>query len=110
MSRLNQNRNFLELLTHSNKKLQKSLIENASKDQIYSICEIVLNILNGNLNLDKKEIEKLARKKKQLRLLVNKGSIKNKKHLIQKGGFIQFLIPAIITGLASIVSSIIEKS
>lgn len=110
LTRIDENKNFLNLLCHSKKKIQKLLIENASRDQIYSICEIFLNILNGNIPLDKEVLKRLSTKKRQLRQLVKRGPVKEKKYLIQKGGFLQLLIPALITGLASIVSSVIEKA
>jgi len=110
MDRIEKNKNFLQLLCTSNSNLQKALIKNASKDQIFSICEIILNLLNGNLKIREDDLQKLSKKKKLLRELIKKGSsIKKKKFLIQRGGFLQFLIPALITGLASVVSSVIEK-
>ena len=109
-NRIKSNINYLKLLLNSNNRLQKSLIQNASKEQIYSLCEIILNILNGNIKLSDEEFKKLDKKKKLLRYLVhNKTSIKKKKYLIQKGGFLQFLIPSLITGIASIVSSLIDR-
>lgn len=109
MSSAEKNKNFLELLCHSKNKFRKTLIENASNDQIESICEIVLNILNGNIELSEKQIKKLSKKKELLRALVKSGPAKEKKKLIQKGGFLQLLIPSIISGLATIVSSLISK-
>ena len=109
MEQIDQNKHFLSLFCSSPRKVQHALIKNATKSQIYSICEIVLNILKGNLKLPQEEIEKLQKKKKVLRSLMKRSSLKTKKHLIQRGGFLQFLIPSIITGLASIVSSLIKK-
>lgn len=110
MSHVLKNKNFLQLLTKSNKKIQKSMIKNASKEQIKSICEIVLNLLSGNIKLDQEDLSKLYKKRNSLRELIKKQSIKKKKYLIQKGGFIQFLIPALISGLATVISSVIQKS
>lgn len=110
MSHVLKNKNFLQLLTNSNKKIQKSMIKNASKEQIKAICEIVLNLLSGNINLDQKDLVKLHKKRKTLRDLIKKQSIKKKKYLIQKGGFIQLLLPALISGLATVISSVIQKS
>lgn len=110
MSHVLKNKNFLQLLTKSNKKIQKSMIKNASKEQIKSICEIILNLLSGNIKLDQEDLSKLYKKRNSLRELIKKQSIKKKKYLIQKGGFIQFLIPALISGLATVISSVIQKS
>ena len=53
MSRIIQNKNFLNLLCQNinKKKYLNSLIKNATKNQIYYICEIVLNLLKGNIPL-----------------------------------------------------------
>lgn len=109
MEHIDQNKHFLHLLCSSPRRVQHTLIKNATKSQIYSICEIVLNILKGNLKLPEEEIQKLQKKKKLLRDLMKRSTLKTKKHLIQRGGFLQFIIPSIITGLASIVSSLIKK-
>lgn len=110
MSCVEKEIHFLKLICNCDKKLKKHLIIGASKKQIHALCEIVLNLLNGNIKLSEKDFEKLSRKRKQLRELIKKSSLKKKKYLVQKGGFIQFLIPAIISGLATIVSSVIQKS
>lgn len=109
MSRIFKNKNFLQLLCSSNKKQKKVLIENASSDQIKSICEIIINLLRGNIKLDEHDLEKLRKKKKSFREIVKKGSIKRRKYLIQKGGFIQYLIPALVSGLATVLSSFVES-
>ena len=45
-----------------------------------------------------------------LRDSIKHSSLSEKKHiLIQKGGFLQFVIPAVISGLATIISSVISK-
>lgn len=110
MSKVKLNQEFLNLLCKSKPKLQKSLINNASKVQIDSICEIILNILNGNLKVSENEFKRLNLKKSLLRTLIKRGPLKKKKFLIQRGGFLQVLIPSIIAGLATVVSSIIEKA
>lgn len=109
MSYALKNKNFLQLLTNSNKKLQKSMIKNASKDQIKAICEVVLNLLSGNIKLNQEDLSKLYKKRKSLRELLKRQSIKKKKYLIQKGGFIQFLVPALISGLATVLSSVFQQ-
>jgi hypothetical protein len=41
---------------------------------------------------------------------VKKSNLASKKKiLVQNGGFLQFLIPAVITGISEIVSSLISK-
>lgn len=109
MNRIKANRDFLGLLCYSNKKLRDLLIKNANKEQIYTLCEIILNILNGNLKLSEDQLQKLSKIKAKLRNIIKRSSLKKKKYLIQKGGFLQILIPSIISGLATIISSFISK-
>ena len=63
-NRIKSNINYLKLLLSSNSKLQKALIQNASKEEIYSLFEIILYILKGNIKLSDEEINKLDKKKK----------------------------------------------
>ena len=84
----------------------------ALKDNKIKICECILNIINGQIKLSKEDFEKLKPYKNLFRKLLTKNTkIKEKKRLIiQKGGFLQILIPAIISGLASIISSAISSN
>jgi len=94
------------------KENQKDVIKRAKGPLINKICECILNILNGKIKISSDEFEKLKPYKNLFRkLLVKKTKLKEKKRLIiQKGGFLQILIPAIISGLATIISSAIAKS
>jgi hypothetical protein len=90
---------------------QKDLLNRAKGPFINKICECILNIIEGRVKISNKDFEKLKPYKNLFRKLVKKNTkLKEKKKLIiQKGGFLQILIPAIISGLASIISSVISK-
>ena len=106
------NKELLIVLSKCQKKLRNSIIENASKDNINSICECILNVSNGNVHINQHTYKKLKPFSKTFKkLLDRKTKIKDKKQLIiQKGGFLQFLIPAIVSGIASIISSTISSN
>jgi hypothetical protein len=111
MNRVKKNNNLLELVATSKKKLRNSIIKGSDKEFIYSICECILNVMNGNIKLDKKTFDKLKVYKQTFKKLLKKSKLNEKKNLIvQKGGFLEFLIPAVISGISSIVSSLIEKN
>ena len=101
---------LLEILPKCNKKVINSIIKNSNKDFIYTLCECVLNVLNGNIKISKNIQDKLKHKKNFLRKLIKKSSIDNKKKIIQKGGFLEILIPSIISGIASIIGSAINNN
>ena len=105
------NRHLLKSLATNNKKLRKVIIENSPKGLIEAICSCILNTLGGNIKLTDEDKKHLVKYKNILRKLTNKSTLKEKrKILVQKGGFLQFLFPAVITGISSIVSSIISSN
>lgn len=110
-NRFTSNKEFLILLSNCHKKLRNSIITHSKKEQILAIAECVLNVLNGNIQIDSDTFQKLKPFNKTFKKLLNrKTGIKAKKRLIiQKGGFLQFLIPAIVSGIATIVSSVISN-
>ena len=60
------------------------------------LCEISHNVLKGNVSLDRSQKAKATRYKQTFRKLANKKvSFKTKQNLIQRGGFLPFLIPLI---------------
>ena len=93
------------------KENQKDIIRKAKGPLINKICECILNIINGKIKISSQDFEKLKPYKNLFRkLLVKRTGLGEKKRLIiQKGGFLQILIPAIISGLASIISSAISS-
>ena len=111
LNRLSKNKNYLCLLSNCKNKLRKVIVSNSNKDQIYSVCECILNVSSGNVKLNDEDFTKLKKYKKIFRKLLNKSSglREKKKLLVQHGGFLQFLIPAVISGISSIVAAAISK-
>jgi hypothetical protein len=89
---------------------KKSIFDKADKQLIKAICEGALNLLYGNLPISESDKEKLKSFKNLLRKLTQKSSLANKKKLLnQKGGFLNILLPAIVTGISSIINNLIDK-
>ena len=110
--RLAKNKHFLCLLSDCKKIQRRAILSNASRDQIYSICECILNVCNGNLPLDSANFKKLRPFRSHFRTILDKrvSLRKRKQTLVQHGGFLQFLIPAVISGLAQIISTAINSN
>jgi hypothetical protein len=91
--------------------MRKGIIENADKELVNTILECILNILNGNIKLSEEQFNNLKPYKHLFRKLLAKNqNLKYKKKiLIQKGGFLQILLPAIISGLSTLISSVISN-
>jgi hypothetical protein len=88
----------LRRLKRMSSRDQKKFLKTCGKDFICCICEVVKNILNGNVPLKKKQLSSLARRKQSLRKLVlKKTPVGIKKKILQKGGFLGALITPILS-------------
>ena len=86
-------------------RINKAIIEESNPEVIKVICECAKNTLYGNVKLSPVHLNKLKRYKTQLRQLSDKKTgIKQKKRVLQKGGFLGALLGAIIPTLASVIS------
>lgn len=78
-----------------NKKQQKAFLKNLDKDQTKFICEVCMNLLNGNIPTTDCEKKKLTNYKRKIRTLASRNSLREKKTIIQRGGFIPALLAAV---------------
>lgn len=94
---------YLTALAKAHTQAQtKRLIESADPRIIKIICEIALNILNGNVELSNRQLQKLSPRRHCMRKLVNKSfSLGRKRQLLsnQKGGFLPLLISTLAGGI-----------
>lgn len=109
MKKLKQNYHFLKYLNKCTPKQRRALLQGADASQIACICEICLNVLNGNIAVNKKRIQKY---KKALRNLTKRStSVKTKRKILanQSGGFLPMIIPAVLSAVAGLVGKAIGK-
>lgn len=93
-----------------NEKKRKILIKKARECVINAISEIAVNCLKGNFPLKNCDFNKLKKYKKQLIYLSKSSPInKRKKYLIQKGGFLNLLIPPALSFIGSLVYDLLRK-
>jgi hypothetical protein len=68
-------------------------MKEASPDLVNALCECSLNVLKGRVPLTTSQKKQLTRHKRDLRELARKGtSLKKKKQILQKGGFLGLLL------------------
>ena len=102
--RLRKNSDFLKVLARASPKQCRGIIDGANSDLIYTMCECASNCLKGNVPLSPSQKRKLAIHKHSLRSLVSKStSLKKKRKILQKGGFLGVLLKPIIQTLGSIL-------
>jgi hypothetical protein len=98
---------FLKSLSNAAPKSYKRrlLISLASPKQIKTLQEVVHNVVKKNVPLSPCQIKRLVKgnyKKSILAAANKKGSVETKRKVfLQKGGFLQYILPAALTYLAS---------
>lgn len=99
-------RNYLSVLRtikHMNEKNRQRVIAKCNSDLIDCFCECALNVLKGNVPLKKAQLNKLRREKQNLRQLARKRvSLKKKRKILQKGGFLGALLPPVLALLGGL--------
>ena len=81
-------------------------MKTCSKDFIHGICECIANLLKGRVPLKSHHLRCLSKHKQSLRqLALKRTSLSSRKKILQKGGFLQMLIPSLISGLGSLFGS-----
>lgn len=82
------------LSPESSGALKNQVLKHCSNDCIHKICEIVYNLLKGNIPLSPSQKQELSTKKHILRKLVKPQSHKKRRNLLlkQKGGSLLTLV------------------
>jgi len=67
------------------------------------LCECAKNIIKGNVALTKAQRERIHKRKQSFRkLALKKTSLKEKRRIVQRGGFLGALLGPIISALGSL--------
>lgn len=93
---------MLYALQTPNCKMRSAILKNCDDKLIHSICEMIQNVMIGNVPLDKKKLTHLKKYKKEMRLIKSYNDKKKpiglkRKLLVQRGGFIPNIIAAILS-------------
>lgn len=105
----------LKLLVQCPAKTRKAYISEGGPGLIKAVCECALNILKGRVPLSSTQKARLKRHKKDLRTLTRKKtSLKTKKRILQKGGFLHpllapLLAPIIGSAVGGIANAVSKK-
>lgn len=107
--RVQRNLEILKVLSSCKKCMRNNIIKTGSKELIASICECIDNVLSNNAKLTADDRHNLYKYKGALRKLIKKSSLKKKKKiLLQQGGFLEYLIPAAISAISSLIGNAIS--
>src|SRR5580693_7120655 len=87
----------------SPKTRAKILKHSCDRSFVECLSECAKNVLKGNVPLNKDQLQNLRRQKQQLRsLALKKTTLKKKRKIIQRGGFLGALIGPIVSILSSL--------
>lgn len=90
----------LRKLRRCNHKTRKALLDAGGKKLQLCLRECAVNLLKGNVYLNKKQFNKLKKYKKPLRELSKKStSQKRRQKIVQTGGFLPMLLAPVIGSL-----------
>jgi hypothetical protein len=96
--RIERNLHLLESFPKLNRKQQGLIRKNFTPDQLKFIFELAINLLNQNIPVPQEIRKKLEPHKSKIRRLSQKNStIKEKRKIVQTGGF----LPLFLSTLAS---------
>lgn len=97
-------KDLLKILAFSKTRYKKAILNKADKKLILSICDIIFNVLSGNVDIDQDTKNKLKKHKFFLRSLITKSSLKNKRKILeQKGGnILGIILPLLLSTLSTI--------
>ena len=110
MNRLRKQTPTLKLLQKAPPSLQKAILSKANDELIRCICDVSHNVLRGTAEISTPHKKRLTKHKEALRKLVDrKISLKRKRKIIQKGGFLGALLSAAIPVIGGLLSNIGRK-
>ena len=110
MKRLKRQAFMLVHMKKCGRKVCNELIRIAPNDLIKVFVEILHNINRGNVTLSGKQLKSLSKFKRACKLMLHKStSLKTRKTLLQKGGFISAIVMPILGLLGSLIGEAIAR-
>ena len=107
-------RKFLPILKRINRlgeKARRKLVQKCNRQLLDCFSECSRNVLKGNVPLKDSEVKKLRREKRNLKALsLRKTSLKKKRKILQKGGFIGALLPPVLSVLGSLLAGVVGNA
>ncbi len=100
-------RKFSSVLKRINKlsdKAKRDYVRKCTREFLDCISECAKNVIKGNVPLTNRQKTRLRRSRNELRALsVKKTPLREKRRILQKGGFLGALLPPVLGVLASLL-------
>ena len=96
-SRIERQAPLLQVLAEGHPHVCKAILRGADNDLIKCLSECALNVLKGNIVLNREEKTNLIKYRQKIRKIANKKiALKNKHKIVQTGGFAAALLAPLI--------------
>jgi len=95
---------ILKQIQRLGEKAKKQFIKKCDKEFIDCVSECAKNVIKGNVPLKPTQLRRLRRDRSNVRVLASKKtSLKKKRRILQKGGFLGALLPHVLGVLGSLL-------
>jgi len=85
-------------------KARRDYVRKCDREFLDCVSECAKNVIKGNVPLTSRQMTNLRRRRYDLRSLSNrKTSLKTKRKIIQKGGFLSVLLPPVLSLLGTLL-------
>ena len=85
-------------------KAKREYVRKCDREFVDCVSECAKNVIKGNVPLNGPQMSKLRRKRHDLRALSKKKtSLRAKRKILQKGGFLTALLPPVLSVLGSLL-------
>ena len=104
--------NYLKKFLNANNKVKRNFIKSLSNKDIKVLCITIFNVLHNKIPINTDDKNKLIKFRKILHKFCRSSHTLKKRRIIlqQSGGYLNIIIPAAITGLSTIISSLLNKN
>ena len=111
-ARLKQNFDSLKFLARAKPQLRNAIIGACDNSLVCCICECIKNVVEANVPVPHSTLCKLKPYRQVLDKIVNKRNnfLKKKRLIVQNGGFLPLLLPALIGVIGSLVGETVAKN
>jgi len=94
----------LKRIRRLGEKARRDYVRKCDNDFIHCVSECAKNVIKGNVPLTKRQMTNLRRRRYDLRALsAKKTSLRAKRKILQKGGFLTAFLPPILSVLGSLL-------
>lgn len=105
---------MLPILKRINKlgdRAKRQYLKKCNKEFVDCVSECAKNVLRGNVPLTTNQKAKLRRNQKNLRsLAIKRTSLKKRRQILQKGGFLAALLPPVLSLLGGVLTGVIKDA